>query len=118
MAAKLPFRPLRWYIVLEMRRLEEKTKSGIIIPEMAREQQDHAAVVGKVVAMGDDVFAESAKFPSGRLCEIGDHVMISRYAGFWWKHGEDYWKIVADTDLMGIVDDPDSIDALSLRTKN
>lgn len=60
---------------------EHKTSGGIVLPEdVAARQRNHAQVF-RVVGMGSDAYKDAERFPTGAFCEMGDYVLLGRYAG-------------------------------------
>ncbi|NPV88558.1 co-chaperone GroES [Coprothermobacteraceae bacterium] len=94
----MEIRPLGDRVLLKPMDLEQKTKSGIVIPDTAKEKPQK----GKVLAVGDGrVLDNGQKLP----LEVrpGDIVIFSKYAGTEIKvEGEDY-LIVSERDILAIV---------------
>ncbi|MBE6936606.1 MAG: co-chaperone GroES [Ruminococcaceae bacterium] len=91
-------KPLADRVVLKMVEMEETTKSGIILAGAAKEKPQIAEVVavgpGGVVD-GKDVIME---------VEVGDHVIMSKYAGTEVKMDGQELIIVRQSDILAIVD--------------
>ncbi|MFP4329387.1 MAG: co-chaperone GroES [Alkalispirochaetaceae bacterium] len=82
--------PLGDRILLKTEKEEEKTKSGLYIPETAQEKTQ----TGEVVAVGDD---EEIKV------KVGDRVMYDKYAGTMVKiEGVDH-LILSASDVLAVV---------------
>ena len=80
-------------VLIEPAAAEEKTASGIIIPDTAKEKPKF----GKVVALSDE--DEKGKKPQ---VTIGDQVMYGQYSGTEIKiDGTDY-LIMRESDIFGI----------------
>lgn len=82
--------PLGDRVLLKVEAAEEKTKSGLYIPQTAQEKTQ----IGSVVAIGED---ETIKV------KAGDRVMYDKYAGTAVKDGSDEYLILHYTDLISIV---------------
>ena len=110
---KIP-KPTGYYMLLHLPQVQEKTASGIYIPESRQSDEVAAAPVAKVLRMGPDCFIGnnrdgSPKFPSGAYCEEGDWVIIRSYGGHRiMVDGEEY-RIIADDSIMATVTDPSVI---------
>lgn len=88
----MKFRPLGERALVRMVEREQKTESGIVLPDTAKETPQTA----EVVAVGDDDDLEVNK---------GDVVIFAKYAGTEIKlDGEDYTILDAE-DILGIVRD-------------
>ncbi len=91
--AKVSVKPLADRVLIEPQEAEEKTESGIIIPDTAKEKPQQ----GKVVAVG--------KGTKDEVMEVneGDTVLYGKYAGNELKlEGKDY-LIMRQSDILAIV---------------
>lgn len=87
----MKIRPLADRVLLKPEQAEEKTASGLFIPQTAQEKTQ----VAFVKAIGDD---EDIKV------KVGDKVMHDKYAGTQLKiDGEDY-LIVSNSDIIAVVE--------------
>jgi len=89
------FQPLADRILIKPQVAEEKTKSGIFIPDAAKEQRAE----GEVVAIGTGL-------KNGKKYEFsvkkGDIVVYSKYAGDEIKiEGKEY-KVMREEEILGI----------------
>lgn len=82
--------PLGSRVLLKTEREEEKTKSGLYIPETAQEKTQ----VGEVVAIGDD---------DEITVKAGQRVMYDKYAGTTIKIDEVDHLIVKSEDIVAVV---------------
>lgn len=88
----MKFRPVGERALVKVEEREEKTVSGIVLPDTARDKPQTA----RVVAVGD--------FEDGGVKE-GDLVVFARFAGTEMKlDGEDYLVLDAEA-LLGVVED-------------
>lgn len=83
--------PLADRVLLKTEREEEKTKSGLYIPETAQEKTQ----VGEVVAVGSDKEKVTVK--------VGQRVMYDKYAGTNIKVDDVDHLIVKSEDIIAIV---------------
>jgi len=91
--------------------MSEMTDGGIALSEQTLETSEMTSVVGYVVKMGDMCYQDKNKFLSP-WCEIGNFVVIGRYAGarFKTKFGEH--RIINDDEIIGTIEKPEDILAL------
>lgn len=85
-------RPLGDRVLVKMEQEEEKTKSGLFIPETAQEKTQIAAVV----AVGDDEEEITVK--------PGDRVMFDKYAGTTVKIDADDHLILSMADILAVIE--------------
>lgn len=91
-------KPLGDRIVLKVKENEEKTKSGIVLPDTAKEKP----VQAEVLAVGTGEIVDGKKVPLD--VKVGDTVIYSKYAGNEIKiDGEDY-LIIRQNDILAIVE--------------
>jgi len=89
--------------------LEEKTDSGIYLPEQVREKESLATVCGFVLKMGTLAYQDSSKFPDGPWCKEGDWVLFRAYSGTRIKiHGKEF-RLINDDTVEAVVEDPRGI---------
>ena len=107
-ATQLP-NPSGFRILIALPELEEKTDSGIYLPEQVREKESLATIVGFVLKMGSLAYKDPAKFPDGPWCKEGDWVLFRAYSGTRIKiHGREF-RIINDDTVEGVVEDPRGI---------
>ena len=95
---KSKIQPLADRVLVEPLEAEEKTASGIVIPDSAREKQQK----GKVIAIGKGRIAEDGKVTPLEV-KVNDQVLFGRYAGTEVKvAGADY-LIIKEEDILGII---------------
>ena len=91
--------PLFDRVVLKMCEAETTTKSGIILTETAAEKPQ----VAEVVAVGPGGMVDG--FDVDMVVEVGDKVIIGKYAGTEVKIGDDKCIIVRQNDILARVED-------------
>ena len=91
-------KPLADRVVVQPAAAEEKTKSGIIIPDTAKEKPQR----GEVVAVGDGKLSDSGMLLKPTV-KIGDTVLYGKYSGTEiTMDGTDY-LIMKESDILAIV---------------
>tara|TARA_B100001540_G_scaffold259185_1_gene237456 strand:+ start:821 stop:1099 length:279 start_codon:yes stop_codon:yes gene_type:complete len=91
--AKINFKPLADRVLVEPSEAEEKTSSGIIIPDTAKEKPQK----GKIVAVGNGTKDEKI------TVKVGETVLYGKYSGTEINiDGTDY-LIMKESDIFGIV---------------
>ena len=90
------FQPLGDRILVKPLEVEEKTKSGIFIPDTAKEQRAE----GEVVAIGTGL-KEGKKYEFS--VKKGDRVVYSKYAGDEIKIDGTEYKVMKEEEVLGIL---------------
>ncbi len=99
MAAKNTIKPLFDNVLVKPVDAEEKTKSGIYLPETAKEKPQ----VGEIMAVGDGAVDENGKrIPM--VVKVGMKVMYTKWGGNEVKVNNEEWKLVKQSDLLAIVE--------------
>ena len=94
----MKFRPLHDRVVVERLEAEEKTASGIIIPDSAQEKP----MQGKIVAAGSGARDETGKIHPLDVKE-GDVVLFGKWSGTEVKLDGKDLLIMKESDIMGIM---------------
>ncbi|TYB32583.1 MAG: co-chaperone GroES [Flexistipes sinusarabici] len=91
-------KPLHDRVLVKRVEAEEKTASGIIIPESAKEKPQE----GEVIAVG-----EGKVLDNGTKTELsvktGDKVLFSKYAGTEISLDDEDYLIMREDDILGII---------------
>ena len=97
MATKL--RPLADRVIVKQTEAEEKTKSGIYLPDAAKEKPTK----GKVIAVGPGKLDDK-----GKAMEIGvrtgDSVYYGKYAGTDIEVDGEKFVILRESDILGVLE--------------
>lgn len=104
--------PKGYRLLVAIYKTAEKTEGGVIKPDELLAREDHAQMVGYVVAMGADCFKDKARWPSGEpLCNEGDYIMFRSYAGTRFKlSGTDTeFRLINDDAVEAVVMAPDKV---------
>lgn len=88
----MKIKPLGDRVLIKMEAMEEKTASGIYIPQTAQEKTQ----VGVVVAVGDDKDAIKVK--------VKDKIMYDKYAGTTVKIDGEENLLVRMSDILAIIE--------------
>lgn len=94
----MTLKPLGDKVVLQHVKAEEKTSSGIILPDSAKEKPQEAVVVA--VGPGKEVDGKV----TAMQVKKGDKVIYSKYAGTNVKLEETEYVVVSQTDIIAIVE--------------
>lgn len=93
----ISLKPLGDRVVLKILEAEEKTKSGIILPNQAKEKPQEAQVIE--VGPGGIIDGKEIKME----VKQGDLVIYSKYAGTEVKYDDQEYVIVKQSDILAVV---------------
>ena len=99
MAVKHNIKPLFNNVLIRPLEAEEKTASGIILPDSAKEKPQ----IGEVMAVGPgDVTPKGEKV--AMVIKVGQKVMYKKWGGNETKVGHEEWTIVDQKDILAVVE--------------
>ena len=96
----MQIRPLSDHILIEPLKQEEKTKSGILLPETAEKERPEQ---GKVVAVGPGKMTDEGKLVPMEV-KPGDVVLFTKYGPNEVKIDEKDYLIAKEEDILAIVE--------------
>jgi len=99
-ASTTKLRPLGDRVVIEPIPREEMTKSGIVLPDTAKEKPQE----GKVLAVGPGRILDDGKREAVDV-KVGNKVLYAKYAGTEFKVDGEELLIVSQKDILAIVED-------------
>ena len=91
-------KPLGDRIIIELVETEEKTASGIVLTDSAKEKPQE----GKVVAVGTGRVLENGERVALEVAE-GDRIIFSKYAGTEVKYEGKEYLIVRENDILAVI---------------
>ena len=104
-ASKLP-KPQGYKILIGVPEVSDKTEGGVFMPDGLKSAEETASIIGFVMKLGPDAYADKDKFPNGAFCEEGDFVIFRSYSGTRFKiHGKEF-RLINDDTVEAVVDDP------------
>ncbi len=96
---KLNLKPLGDRLVVEPAEKEERTASGIILPETAKEKPQEGTVLAAGPGRTDD---DGKRIPMD--VKVGDAVLYAKYAGTEVKIDDKKLLILKESDILAIVE--------------
>lgn len=90
-------KPLADRVVIKALPMEEKTKSGIIMPDTAKEKPQE----GEVVAVGPGKMEKGVRVALD--VKAGDRVIYSKYSGTEVKYDGEEYLILKEADVLAII---------------
>lgn len=94
----MKLRPLGNHLIVTREDEPAKTKSGLVIPDTAKEKSQR----GTVIAVGDGKILKSGKKIPLDVME-GDRVLFGKYAGEDFKLGSEEYVILTEDDILAII---------------
>jgi chaperonin GroES len=91
-------KPLGDHIIIGLVESEEKTASGIVLPDTAKEKPQE----GKVVAVGTGRVLDSGERVAVEV-SVGDRIIFSKYAGTEVKFQGKEYLILRENDILAVI---------------
>ena len=92
-------RPLGDRVVVKPQPKEEKTRSGIVIPDTAKEKPQE----GTVTAVGSGRLLDNGERSTMEVKE-GDHVLFAKYGGTDIILDDEDYLVLRETDILAVLD--------------
>ncbi len=95
----MKIRPLNDHVVIKPLKAEEVTKSGLVLPDTAREEKPEQ---GEVIAVGPGKLLENGqRAPMG--VKPGDRVLFTKYAPDEVEIDREEYLVVSEEKILGII---------------
>ncbi|MDM5297069.1 co-chaperone GroES [Bacillus pumilus] len=91
-------KPLGDRVIIELVESEEKTASGIVLPDSAKEKPQE----GKIVAAGSGRVLENGERVALEV-NTGDRIIFSKYAGTEVKYEGKEYLILRESDILAVI---------------
>ena len=98
-AVSISLRPLGDRVVVKALAREAVTKSGIVLPDTAKEKPQE----GKILAVGPGKVLDNGKRAALEV-RVGQRVLFAKYAGTEVKIDGEEYLILRESDIVGIIE--------------
>ena len=98
-AEKTKLTPLGSRIVVKPLKREEKTKSGLVLPDTSTDKPTEANVIAVGPGDRDD---DGKRIPMD--VKVGDHILYAKYTGTEFKIDDEDVLILSEKDVLAVID--------------
>lgn len=95
----MKLKPLQDRVIVKQSEAEEKTKSGIILPDAAKEKPTK----GKVIAVGAGKMDDNGKVHALNV-KVGEEVYYGKYSGTDVEVNSEKFVILRESDILGVLE--------------
>ena len=107
--AQIP-KPVGYHILVAMPEVVDTFgESGLIKTTQTMHHESILSMVGLVLDMGEQAYADKDRFPTGPWCKVGDYVMFRMNSGTRFKVAGKEFRIFNDDTVEAVVEDPNGI---------
>lgn len=103
--AQLP-KPVGYRLLIALPKIEESYESGIIKADKTLYEEKILSIVGAVLDMGEQAYADKDRFPTGPWCKVGDFVLFRANTGTRFKVNGVEYRLMNDDSIEAVVADP------------
>lgn len=99
-------KPVGYRLLIALPKVEDTYESGIAKAERTRHEEQILSMMGAVVDMGAQAYADKDRFPNGPWCEVGDFVMFRPNSGTRFRVNGVEYRLMNDDSIEAVVADP------------
>lgn len=103
--AQLP-KPVGYRLLIALPTIEETYESGIVKADRTKHEEMVLSMMGAVIDMGEQAYADKDRFPNGPWCKVGDFVMFRPNSGTRFKVNGQEYRLLNDDSIEAVVPDP------------
>ena len=92
-------KPLGERVIVRPQSREEVTKSGIVLPDTAKEKPQR----GEVLAVGPGRYDDEGEKRIPLDVKVGDKVLFAKYAGTEFKADDEELLILSEKDILAVI---------------
>ena len=102
-------KPVGYRILVALPNIEETFEGGIAKANSTKYEEYVLSIIGAVIDMGEQAYADKDRFPLGPWCKKGDYVMFRANTGTRFKVGTQEYRLMNDDSIEAVVADPRAI---------
>ena len=103
-------RPVGYHLLIKMPEVEKTFgESGLVKADSTVRAETILSMVGLVLDMGAEAYADETKFPKGAWCSVGDYVMFRSNSGTRFKVAGQEYRLLNDDSIEAVVSNPKGI---------
>ena len=102
--------PAGYRVLIALPQIKETYDDSDLLKSSRTMHEEHVmSIIGLVIDMGDQAYADKERFPTGAWCKQGDYVMFRANSGTRFRIGGVEYRLMNDDSIEAIVPDPSSI---------
>ena len=102
--------PVGYRVLIALPQVEETFDGTELLKSSQTRNEEHVmSIIGLVVDMGEQAYADKERFPTGAWCKQGDYVMFRANSGTRFRIGNTEYRLMNDDSIEAVVPDPTGI---------
>jgi co-chaperonin GroES (HSP10) len=103
-------RPVGYRVLIALPNVEETFgETGLVKANQTVRDEYILSIIGLVLDMGDQAYADQERFSSGPWCKVGDYVMFRANSGTRFKIGNQEYRLLNDDSIEALVPEPKAV---------
>ena len=100
-------RPVGYRVLVALPNIEDTFGMGEIVKASGTKHEEYVlSIIGLVVDMGSEAYADKERFATGPWCKQGDYVMFRANTGTRFTVGNQEYRLMNDDSIEAVVSDP------------
>tara|TARA_R110002020_G_scaffold413706_3_gene623297 strand:- start:182 stop:559 length:378 start_codon:yes stop_codon:yes gene_type:complete len=102
--------PAGYRVLIALPQVKETFDTTDLLKSSQTRHEEHImSIIGMVVDMGSQAYADKDRFPTGAWCKQGDYVMFRANSGTRFRIGGTEYRLMNDDSIEAVVPDPSGI---------
>ena len=102
--------PVGYRVLVAMPQVEETFDgTNLLKTDTTKSHETVMSIIGLVLDMGEQAYADEDRFPTGPWCKQGDYVMFRANSGTRFRVGGTEYRLMNDDSIEAVVPDPTGI---------
>ena len=102
--------PVGYRVLIALPQVKETFEATDLVKSSTTMHEEHVmSIIGVVVDLGGQAYADKDRFPTGAWCKQGDYVMFRANSGTRFRIGGTEYRLMNDDSIEAIVPEPTSI---------
>lgn len=99
-------KPVGYHLLIALPKIEETYESGLLKADRTKHEEQILSMMGAVIDMGEQAYADKERFPTGPWCKVGDFVMFRPNSGTRFRVNGTEYRLMNDDSIEAVVADP------------
>ena len=102
--------PVGYRVLIALPQVKETFEDTDLVKSSTTMHEEHVmSIIGLVVDLGGQAYADKDRFPAGAWCKQGDYVMFRANSGTRFKVGGIEYRLMNDDSIEAVVPDPTGV---------